>query len=262
MVNAVINYVKRPEPGEQLYATTVESPCEQIATNIVLDPHEVEITDGRNYNFSLDKEGFQLLKHESRAVMYRGDKPLDLQHYFYECSNFVRRVTGANRAFVFNHVLRHNHSANNYGSILRAHVDQSDKSGPERVRDHFPRDAEKLLQKRVQMVTLWRPLIGPLFDDPLALLDASSMDEQLDLMPSNLILKHRVGENYAVAYNPNHKWYYFSAMQPNEVLLFKGYDSRKDVARFVPHSAFTLPNMSEGVVPRQSIEIRMLLFSK
>jgi hypothetical protein len=39
--------------------------------------------------------------------------------------------------------------------------------------------------------------------------------------------------------NPAHRWFYASQMRPDEVLLLKCYDSRRDVAaRFMPHTGF------------------------
>jgi hypothetical protein len=56
-------------------------------------------------------------------------------------------------------------------------------------------------------------------------------------------------------------WYYFSAMTTSEVLLFKCFDSIRDGrARITAHSAFELPSMPARAQPRQSIEVRALVF--
>jgi hypothetical protein len=55
--------------------------------------------------------------------------------------------------------------------------------------------------------------------------------------------------------------FYVSALQPDEALLLKGYDSAEDGrARFAPHSAFEDPNSPGGVPPRKSIELRAFVF--
>jgi len=57
-----------------------------------------------------------------------------------------------------------------------------------------------------------------------------------------LVFPHRVGETYAVSYNPAHRWYYAPGMDRDEALLIKCYDSVEDgVARFVPHTSFDDP---------------------
>jgi len=50
-------------------------------------------------------------------------------------------------------------------------------------------------------------------------------------------------------------------MEPDEVLLLKCYDSKVDGrARFAPHSAFLDPNRPPDAPPRESIELRTLVF--
>ena len=61
------------------------------------------------------------------------------------------------------------------------------------------------------------------------------------------------------AWNPDHRWYYYSAFDPDETLLFYGIDSAgPENWRLVPHSAFDGP--ADGN-PRCSVEMRcMALF--
>jgi hypothetical protein len=50
-------------------------------------------------------------------------------------------------------------------------------------------------------------------------------------------------------------------MTADEVLLLKCFDSKIDGrARFAPHSAFVDPTTSAGAPPRESIELRTLVF--
>jgi len=50
-------------------------------------------------------------------------------------------------------------------------------------------------------------------------------------------------------------------MRDDEVMLIKCYDSADDGrARFVPHSAFVDPTTPAGAPPRESIELRTLVF--
>lgn len=82
-------------------------------------------------------------------------------------------------------------------------------------------------------------------------------------MPSDLVYPHRVGETYSVRYNPAHHWFYVPEMQPHEVLLLKCYDSETDGrARFAPHGAFTDPTTPPDAPPRESIELRTLVFHR
>lgn len=82
-----------------------------------------------------------------------------------------------------------------------------------------------------------------------------------DLVASDLIFPDRVGETYAVTYNPAQHWPYIPGMTPDEALLIKSYDSAADGrARFAPHTAFIDPHAPGDAPPRQRIEPRTLVF--
>ena len=113
------------------------------------------------------------------------------------------------------------------------------------MRDFLPDEADELLRGRVQVINLWRPINHPVYDAPLAVADARSVQSS-ELVPSDLIYQHRVGETYNVIFNPEHRWYYVKEQRPDEVLLLKCYDSRDDVARFAPHTSFIVPDAPAG----------------
>jgi hypothetical protein len=109
-------------------------------------------------------------------------------------------------------------------------------------------------------INVWRPIRGPVQANPLAVCDARSMTQQ-DFVAMDLKYHERTGEVYAVAFNPNHRWFYFPQMQQNEVLLLKGYDSADDGrARFTAHSSFEDPTTPPDAPARESIEVRTLVF--
>ena len=135
-------------------------------------------------------------------------------------------------------------------------------SGANRVREHVPDEAEELLKGRVQVINLWRPIRGPLRDSPLAMVDGTTVSPD-DLVASDLIYPNRRGETYSVKYNPNHRWFYFPEMTADEALLLKCYDSATDGrTRFGPHTAFVDPTTPADAAPRESIEVRTLVFHK
>jgi hypothetical protein len=144
--------------------------------------------------------------------------------------------------------------------VPRVHVDHTETSGPQRVRDLLPEEARDLLRGRVQIINIWRPIRGPLLDTPLAVCDAATVKPE-QLVASDLVYPNRVGETYSVTYDPAHRWFYLPRMRADEALLLKCYDSRTDGrARFAPHSAFTDPTTPADAPPRESIEIRALVF--
>jgi hypothetical protein len=66
-----------------------------------------------------------------------------------------------------------------------------------------------------------------------------------------------------VTYSPDHRWFYFPEMTPDEAILLKCYDSATDGrTRFGPHTAFVDPTTPADAPPRESIELRTLVFHK
>jgi len=215
---------------------------------------------------SLDRQGFEILHYQSAMRDFWNEDELR-RIYYPEAERVIAEATGASRVFIFDHTLRRRvHGAMDRAPdaprqpATRVHVDHTAKSGPQRVRDFFADKAEELLRGRVQVINLWRPIRGPLRDAPLAVCDARSVAPG-DLVPSDLVYPNRVGETYAVTYNPEHRWFYLPEMQPDEALLLKCFDSKTDGrARFLPHTAFDDPTAPVDVLPRESIELRTLVF--
>jgi hypothetical protein len=144
--------------------------------------------------------------------------------------------------------------------VTRIHGDYTEVSGPQRVRDLMGDAADELLGRRFAIVNLWRPIRGPLRDAPLAVCHAGTVAAE-DLVAQDLIYRDRTGEIYGLTYNPAHRWFYVPAMQRDEVLLLKCYDSARDGrARFMPHTSFQDPTAPADMLPRESIELRTLAF--
>jgi hypothetical protein len=265
-VDAALHYLARM--AERPYTYTYDPPPGAAKSNIVSDTRIVPITDARVAapDASLDREGFALLHHQS-AVRDFYDEDEIRRVYYPETERAVAAATGASRVFVFDHTVRRRvRGAEDRAAgtprqpATRVHVDHTETSGPQRVRDFLGAEAEGLLKGRVQVVNLWRPIRGPLRDAPLAMADARTV-APADLVGSDLIYRDRVGEIYSVRYDPAHRWYYVPDMQPDEALLLKCYDSATDGrARFAPHTAFDDPTAPADVLPRESIEMRTLVF--
>jgi hypothetical protein len=223
----------------------------------------VPIRDARPIlgEITLDWHGFELVRHRSAVRDFYDDDEVK-RIYYPEAERLLKAATGASRVFVFDHMTRRraiSGDATGDGrrqAVTRVHVDHTARSGPQRVRDLLADEAEELLQGRVQIVNVWRPIKGPLLDAPLAVCDAASVEPN-DLVPSDLVYLHRVGETY----RPSHRWFCFPNMRTDEALLLKCYDSKQDGrARFAPHTAFIDPNTPPDAPPRESIELRALVF--
>jgi len=237
--------------------------------NWVLEPRQRSISNlrGKEDTVSLDKEGFQYVKHVSKEKDFTDDEKI--QEYYEESVELIKNVTGASRAVVFDHTIRRQPSTptpntpSSRQPVLQVHVDQTPESARNRVIRHLPEaDVPALLSKRFQIINLWRPIGYAAIDRPLALCDYSTIDPQTDLVPSTLRYPDREGEIFQVKFNNKHAWKYVKGMTPEEVVLIKCFDSVQDgsIASLTPHTAFIDPTTPPGAPLRQSIELRLLVF--
>jgi hypothetical protein len=230
------------------------------------EPHTVSIRNARPFaeDLSLDIQGFALVRHRSAVTNFYDDKEVR-EVYYPEVEALLKRRTGAVRVVIFDHVVRNAEKARRYEDSAReygraVHNDYSLRSAPRRVQDHVPDQADELLRHRFTEINVWRAIRGPIQSTPLAVCDARSIDAS-DVVACDLVYPHRVGETYAFTFNPNHRWFYFPQMLPDEALLLKCYDSKDDGrARFTAHTAFDDPSSPPDAPARESIEVRALVF--
>lgn len=266
-VLADVNYLVPMAERPRNY--TFDPPVGVPRSNSVHEAHRVRIRDARPIadRVSLDATGFALVEHASAVRDFFDDEEVR-RVYYPEVERILKEATGAYRIHIFDHTTRRrvagveDRSGGPRQPVQRVHIDHTARSGPQRVRDLLPDEAEELLKGRVQVINVWRPIKGPLLDSPLAVCDATSVGAD-QLVPSDLVYPHRVGETYSVTYDPAHRWYYVPRMRTDEALLLKCSDTLSTVpARFTPHSAFIDPTAPADAPPRESIEVRTLVFHR
>ncbi|KAF8242035.1 hypothetical protein K440DRAFT_607917 [Wilcoxina mikolae CBS 423.85] len=244
-------------------------------TNIKKCSAEVTMNNMRGIEktFSLDVHGFQVEEWPTNVALdVFSDNAAIEKTYYHECEEYLKTL-GVKKVFIFDHVVSTRFKPvgvkefqRNLPPALGAHVDQTPASARRRVLHHLPDEADKLLQGRVQILNLWRPLFSGVRDHPLALCDYRSTSE-LDLIAADLPSPHYEGEMFYVKPSVNHSWWFLDAMKHEEVLLLKCYDSKAEegegmgnIARFTPHTSFKWSGTPEGARPRESIEVRALCF--
>jgi hypothetical protein len=264
-VATVLNYLE--DRSQKPYTYMYTPPAGEPERSGRYGKFPVSIYNGRpvQRQLTLDKQGFLLTRHETTVENFYNPKEVE-SVYYTELVELVKKVTGATKVVVFDHNVRCATMAERGENGARppvkmAHNDYTLKSGPQRVRDLLPADeAEWLLRHRFMEINVWRPIRGPVQSSPLAVCDAQSMTLQ-DFVATDLRYRDRTGEVYSVAYNPNHRWFYFPSMESHEVLFLKGYDSADDGrARFTAHTSFEDPTTTPDAPARESIEARMLVF--
>jgi hypothetical protein len=257
-VTATLHYLKRGADKPARYVA--EPPSGVPVWNGEDDPHEMAIADarGREGEFTIDRNGFQLVKAPTAVQDFYSPEEVK-QVYYPEVERLLRNTLGVNRVSVFDHGVRNAGRPGASTPVRRVHNDHTVNSAPRRVRDHLGADAEELLKHRFGIVNVWRPIRGPVLDSPLALCDAQSFTNE-DLIASDLVYPHVRGETSSVEYNSRHRWYYFSEMRLDEVILIRVHDSANDGrARLSFHTSFDNP-LASGAPPRESIEVRALVF--
>jgi hypothetical protein len=265
-VRAVLNYTDKSGPRPVNY--TFEPPPGVPRNSGVVDERSVLIHDARHEpGLCLDVSGFELVTHRGSIKEWAGfQDPERVKALDYpEVEAALRRRTGAEKVLIFDHTLRDSDAAPGNPAlreaVRRVHDDQTLESAPGRVRKHLSAaEANWRLQRRFAIVNFWRPIEAPVLKTPLAVCDARTI-EAGDLIASDLVYRDWTGETYAVAYNPNHRWFWYPRQAPYEATLLKIFDSATDGrARLTAHTAFEDPTSAPNAPPRRSIEVRALLF--
>lgn len=235
------------------------------------DERPMRIHDGRAIAGSLDLEtnGFVLLRHQS-AVADFSDRERVRAEYFPEMEQVVKALTGAREVLVFGEVLRTDDPTRvgRREPSIAAHVDFSEKTVRFAAEKYLGREeASRRLKRRFMMINLWRG-ITPVERRPLTVCDAATV-RPADLIAAGVrggVLADEgdphppMTESYNVTYSPEHRWYYFPRMQPDELLVFKLCDSQPGAVQYTAHTSFDDPTSPPDAPPRQSFEVRTIAF--
>jgi len=260
-IEATLNYLL--DTGE-MPVNYVGMPGDGTRNSGKPDPRRVAIRNGRPGRFTLDRNGFRFVRHDTKVADFFNEDEIR-RVYYPEMVDLVKQESGASRVVVFDHTLRtaddEERAARKIREVVRrVHNDYTEWSAPQRVRDILPDEAEALLARRFAVVQVWRPIRHPVETFPLAIADAQSLATE-DLVVSERRAPNRIGQTYAITYNPAHRWYWFPRQRRDEAIVFKVYDSLKDGrARWTAHTAFEDPTSPPNARPRESIEIRTLAF--
>jgi len=249
-------------------------------SNIAWKPYQVTIRDARAHRESLDMEktGFEFIRHKSA---FAEDPALfeqnlnDYSHmsagknvaYERELCDFIQQLTGAREVFP------------QLGGLLTRTSLRAEKKGWARPAYHVHLDftaqaAQQMLDKtlvaqgrelapyrRHVLYQTWRAVSPGPQDNTLAICDGSSVRFDDGVIVDSIIGPEEIPGNRFDSrmsrFNPDHRWYYLSDMEPDDVLLFKGFDSDIPDAMNAMHSAFDNP-LGQNGVPRRSIEARFI----
>ncbi|KAJ0421292.1 hypothetical protein BJY00DRAFT_300947 [Aspergillus carlsbadensis] len=255
-------------------------------TNLVFrkSEHAETIHDIRGCSldqFTHDTNGFAYIRCPppalTRAWEYADPRKIE-DVFLPECEAILRReVEGADEVVIFDWKIRKRKSAkerrtrnpNLQGFAKQVHCDTlltRDEIGTptmQRIRNHLPEESHHLLSGRVRLINLWRPINAPVEDHPIAVCDGQSLDAS-KVLETDMIRGAYTGTMLYPLFEPDgskYNWYYMSRQEPEDVLLFKGFDSEEGKVKYTPHTSFIPLDSPLSPCPRVSIEVRALVFS-
>jgi len=251
-------------PGEKV----IFYPGERDKSQWPYRPHEVVIRDARAIasELELERNGFVLVERKSAVRNFYDPDEVE-RVYIPEVVSLVKELTGADKVITFGTMIRSD-AANRQHNLpaFGAHVDYGDRTVRACAKEVLGEDeGERWLEGRYVLINVWRP-ITVVRRAPFAVCDASTVAAS-DLNDSEV--RGGLGDpnrptlyGYSVSFNPNQRWYYVPQMRPEEVLVFKLYDSDASRVQWTAHSAFEHPHTAPDAPPRESIEIRTISFFK
>ena len=204
-----------PSDEKPIYVASIGGEEARLDLDGEFQEREVEISDGRarmaaagNDVFHIDREGFSLVSHESAIVDFYDLAAIE-STYEIEIMKLVVAATGAKRTAVFDHTWRADSVEQRAARQIREpsaviHNDYTNWSGPQRVRDIYPAEADDLLTPLFHIDNLARDLAHATEPSIGALCDARCVSQDA-LMRSERCHKARRGKIFCTVYNPAQK---------------------------------------------------------
>ncbi len=218
---------------------------------------------------SLSTHGFTLVEHETQCTDM-SDQAMVNSILYKEYAQILRDLTGCAKVRVTQHQYR-----NGYGGLPVGHPRgaRATPNGSEGVYGGIHSDVTPYSEpgwaplvdgRHFQVFNFWQSSdpTKPIQIMPLSLCDMDSVD------PSDMIYADSWNQtkiprklvSFRLAFNNAQRWYYYPNMQPNELLIFKQYDSMEESPnrRCVYHGAIDVPNVPDDAPLRETIEVRLL----
>lgn len=224
--------------------------------------------------------GFELHQHASAVTDWDDKAQIERIHYE-EIAELAKRLTGCDIALVGGHIRRnpeqaavhgdlspitfvHSDFAPSYLDVVRKRYEQPSED-TKRSLERAGIDADDVARaRRIEIVQFWRNTGEPRMDFPIAFCDARTVGpDELKVIDvtdyaGGGIDFQALGIN-APADPARHEWYAFPDMAPDEVVVFRTFDSDRvetDQPFWTPHSAFRDADVPPGQPARRSIELR------
>ena len=268
-VTVLGNYAHDRYRGNRMPAPELVRDENELGTMYYRQP--LKVYDARELSPlpSVSDYGFSLIKHETQCTDM-SDQSMVTSVLYEEYARLLRDLTGCSEVKVTQHQYR-----NGYGGLPAGHPRgaRATPNGSDGVYGGIHSDVtpysepdwEPLVDRRhFQVFNFWQSSnpIRSIEVMPLSLCDMKSVD------PSDMIYADSWNQtknprklvSYRLAFDEAQRWYYYPNMQPNELLIFKQYDSMEEAPnrRCVYHGAIDVPTVSTDAPLRETIEVRLL----
>lgn len=237
-------------------------------TNMALEEHALRLCDARPDaaagRLSLDREGFTLVRHAS-GLTEASDIEAEAVSYLAATGALLAGLTGATLVLPQGKgLLRRVNRAGAIGPSRWTHLDYTQAAAAQWV-DWMEVWEDRPLRQypRFAVLQTWRCLTPPPADNTLVLCDATTLAAE-DCIAFDACVREpydepgNVFESQFTKYSPAQRWYYFADLAPDELIVFKGFDSDPARNAMPPHNSIDLP--ARPAAPRVSVEARFFAF--
>ena len=240
-------------------------------------PYPVVIRNARMSGpFTLDEHGFCLGHHRSEITDWEHNYQAD-SAYARQVGEIAKTLSGADLVLPMGGMVR---SSGATSAVIQppaaeAHVDFTQSCAERIARSMYTKACpDGPGYDRFIAFSLWRVLSPPPQDMPLALCDGRSVRDDegtpntkvdvAEIPVGDALFAPIEGEDTMAAatifhYSPNHRWWYFPDMTPDEVIFIKLYDSDHRRAWRCPHTAFRDSTRADAR-QRRSMEFRAIAY--
>ena len=236
LVSASIHFLEKDPvfEKEKPYAFRFDLEDESIPqTNMKMQEHtgiHIKNIRGNEHAFSLDRQGFEVMRLRSKLRYEDFGSATKLPIYFTELEELLKKQLGATKAIMFRHGVRKRHPQFPISTGQRydydqptsvAHVDTTPREMLEEAKRQLGYEPSIDGFTRVDWINVWKPLRGPLNDWPLTFCDSASVQPVKDFEAADILYPDLATENYQIHWSQSHQWHYLSDHQADELIVFR-----------------------------------------
>ena len=217
---------------------------------------------------TLASHGFQLTVAPTAVDLL--DTVAVRERFYPECRALLRRVTGCRDVRGGSHEYRNGFGGETGARGVRPTPNGSGGAYAQGIHADMCAAVESAFDKflpaarHFESINIWRSATPETIRTmPLAVCAMRSVDPEDmtfgDGVNTGDIRAYRKVVDQKLVFSPTQRWYYFPEMRPDEVLLFRQYDTRQEALnlRTVFHTAVADPTTPRDAPMRYTIEVRM-----